>query len=218
MLYTARKTAAARSLRDSSMTRTSLPWFSTTRTRSAARIQTVAVLSLGVDPNDAACEIGVQKDRRLPSLVVEKLQGRHGTRLEPHNGPKVVGRRKRERARTVPSPELLKVDAPVAHERYEVVGALLVVAHKEVLGVAVGVRQLDRLELRHAVGHRVPSHPARDTVRVEVVVSPLFVHHHAPPPVSDSRIVQREGAVDVGAFPHGRADGQSPFQCMNVVT
>ncbi len=98
----------------SQTTHTSLPWFSTTRTRSAACIQTVAVLSLGVDPDDAACEIGVQKDRRLPSLVVEKSQGRHGTRLEPHNGPKAVGRRKRERARTVPSPELLKVDAPVA--------------------------------------------------------------------------------------------------------
>lgn len=108
-------------------------------------------------------------------------RGRHGTRLEPHNEPKVAGGRKRERARTAPPPELLKVDAPVAHERYEVVGALLVVAHKEVLGVAVGVRQLDRLELRHAVDRCMLGRLVRDAVRVEVVVGPSLVNHHAPP-------------------------------------
>lgn len=135
----------------------------------------------GVNADDAVDKVGVQKERHLPLLVIEKAQGRHGTRLEPHNEPKVVGGRKRERARTAPPPELLKVDASVAHERYEVVGALLVVAHKEVLGVAVGVRQLDRLELRHAVDRRALGRLVRDAVRVEAVAGLSLVHHHAPP-------------------------------------
>lgn len=135
----------------------------------------------GVNADDAVDKVGVQKERHLPLLVIEKAQGHHGTWLEPHNGPKVVGGRKRERARTAPPPELLKVDASVAHERYEVVGTLLVVAHKEVLGVAVGVRQLDRLELRHAVDRRALGRLVRDAVRVEAVAGLSLVHHHAPP-------------------------------------
>lgn len=51
-----------------------------------------------VNADDTVDKIGVQKERHPPLLVIEKAQGRHGTRLEPDNGPKAVGRRKRERA------------------------------------------------------------------------------------------------------------------------
>lgn len=88
------------------------------------------------------------------------------------------------------------------------VGALLAVAHKEVLGVAVGVRQLNHLELRHVVDRRSLGRLVRGAARVDAVVGLLLVHHHAPSPVADSRIAQREGAIDVGALHRGQVDGR----------
>lgn len=88
---------------------------------------------------------------RLALCIVEQAERRHGAGNEPQHLHEVVFGRERQRARAVFVPELLEVDALVAPDGDEVVIALFIVAHEQILGVGLRAGERHVRELGHVV-------------------------------------------------------------------
>lgn len=94
---------------------------------------------------------GVEIELHLALGVVEQAERRHGAGNEPQHLHEVVFGRERQRAGAVFVPELLEVDALAAPDGDEVVIALFIVTHEQILCVGLRVGERHVRELSHVV-------------------------------------------------------------------
>lgn len=134
------------------------------------------VVRMHADEPRRGKKCGVEIELHLALCIVEQAERRYGAGDEPQHLHEVVFGRERQCARAVFVPEFLEVDALVAPDGDEVVITLFIVAHEQILGVGLRVRERHVRELGHVVDCLVLRDLVSESVRAQEIVNFRFVH------------------------------------------